>query len=271
MVFPAVARLRADVSAMAREIHDYRDLLAALTRRDLMLRYKQTAMGVAWAVLGPVAQMLLFTVIFTKVTTLRTDLPYPVYAYAGLLPWNLTASALRFATVSLTGNTALLNRTSFPREVLPLSTVLVALVDFLVAATVLVGLMVYFGIGISWTVLLVPLVILVQLSFTAGVALLLAMANLFFRDVRHLVDVLILVWMLASAVVYPIERIGGALGRLFALNPMTPIIEAYRAVLLRGEPPAALPFAYAATVALVTLCIGWFLFHRAELRFAENI
>lgn len=256
---------------MAREMHAYRDLLSALTRRDLTLRYKQTTMGVAWAVLGPVAQMLLFTVIFTKVTTLRTELPYPVYAYAGLLPWNLTASAIRFATVSLTGNSALLNRTNFPREVLPLSTVLVALVDFLVAATVLAGLMVYFGIGISWTALLVPVVILVQVCFTAGVALLLAMANLFFRDVRHLVDVLLLVWMLASAVVYPVERVGGVLGRLFALNPMTPIIEAYRSVLLHGELPAALPFASASAVALVTLCVGWLLFHRAELRFAENI
>ncbi len=250
-------------------MREYRYLLFATVRRDLVLRYEQTLMGFVWAVFTPVVHMGIFTLVFTRVAPLATDLPYPVYAYVGLLPWNLTASALRFATVSLTNNTALLTKTNFPREVLPLSAVLVAVADFLVAATVLAGLMLYFHVGLRWTVLAVPVVLLVQLALTVGLSLFLAMANLFYRDVRHVVDLLLVAGMLMSSVVYPVDRIGGLVGWLFAVNPMTPIIEAYRSVIVRGQLPPAAPFAWACVAAGVALGAGWLLFHRVERRFAE--
>jgi len=155
--------------------------------------------------------------------------------------------------------------------VLPFSAVLVSLVDFGVATTVLAGMMAWYGIGVGWSILFLPVVLLVQILFTAGIALLLAMGNLFYRDVRYLFEVVLTVWMFATSVVYPVERIGGWLGDLLLLNPMTPIIDGYRAVLLRGELPAAGPFAAAAVLSVVTLCVAWISFHRAQFSFAENI
>jgi ABC-type polysaccharide/polyol phosphate export permease len=144
-------------------------------------------------------------------------------------------------------------------------------VDLAVASLVLVALMVYYHIGVTWTVALLPVVLLVQIAFTTGVALLLSMANLFYRDVKYLFEILITVWMFATSVVYPVDRVGGRLGALLALNPMTPIIDAYRDVLLRGTVPPAGPFGTATAVSLLTLGVAWLIFHRAEFRFAESI
>lgn len=257
--------------AMLCEPVRHRELLLSLVRRDLLLRYKQTLLGFAWAVMVPLLHMLVFTVIFTRVVPLETDLPYPVYAYAGLLPWSFFASALTFGATSLTQNVNLVTKVWFPREVFPFAAVLVALVDFAVASLLLGGLMLWYGIWPGWQALLVPLVLLVQIAFTAGMALLLALAHLLYRDVKYLLGVGLTVWMLLTAVVYPVERIGGRLGAWLALNPMTPIIDAYRDLLLRGELPPALPLACAALVALVTLLGAWRLFHRLEPRFAELV
>ncbi len=266
-----VGRLGADMREMVSEQVEYRELLWKMTRRDLLLRYKQTVMGFGWAILMPVLGMVVFSVIFTRVAPLDTGLPYPIYVYAGLLPWNLFAASLKFSATSLTSNAGLVTKVYFPREIFPFAAVLVSFADFAIASTVLVGLMVHYGIGVSATALFLPGVVLVQVAFTAGVALLLAMGTLFYRDVTYIVEVLLTVWMLATSVVYPVERVGGTLGAVLALNPMTPIIDAYRAVLLRGELPAALPFLSAAAVAFATLAVGWTVFHRAEFKFAENI
>lgn len=266
-----LTHLGADLREMAREQIEYRELLLSIVRRDLLLRYKQTFMGFGWAIFMPVLNTAIFSVIFTRVAPIDTGMPYPVFAFAGLLPWNFFASSLRFSVTSLTGNVALVTKVYFPRELFPLSAVLVSLVDFAVASLVLVGLMVYYHIGVTWTVVLLPVVLVVQLAFTAGVALLLSMANLFYRDVKYLFEILITVWMFATAVVYPIDRVGGRLGAVLALNPMTPIIDAYRDVLLRGTVPPAGPFGVAAAISFLTLVVAWLLFHRAEFRFAESI
>lgn len=262
---------RAPLRAMLVEPVRYRELLYSLVRRDLLLRYKQTLLGFGWAVMVPLLHMLVFTVIFTRVVPLETDLPYPIYAYAGLLPWSFFASALTFGATSLTQNVNLVTKVWFPREIFPFSAVLVAFVDFAVASLLLGGLMVWYGIAPGWQAVLIPAVILVQMVFTAGMALLLALAHLLYRDVKYLLGVGLTVWMLLTAVVYPVERIGGRLGAWLTLNPMTPIVDAYRDLLLRGELPPALPLAYAALVAIVTLLGSWRLFHRLEPRFAELI
>jgi ABC-type polysaccharide/polyol phosphate export permease len=208
-----LARLASDVREIVQEQRESHELLLQMTRRDLLLRYKQTAMGFGWAVSMPILNMVIFSVIFTRVVRLDTDLPYPVFAYAGLLPWNFFASSLRFAAESLTKNTPLVTKVYFPREV----------------------------------------------------------RNLFYRDVRYLFEIVLTVWMFATSVVYPVERIGGLLGDVLLLNPMTSIIDAYRAVLLRGALPAAGPFAGAALLSCLTLGVAWIAFHRAKFAFAENI
>jgi homopolymeric O-antigen transport system permease protein len=265
------ARLVTDLREMYHEQVDYREVLWSMTRRDIVLRYRQAIMGFGWAIAMPVLNMVVFSVIFTRVTTIETSLPYPIFAYAGLLPWNLFQSSLRFATSSMTTNTVLVTKIYFPREMFPFSAILVCLVDFVVAATILVGLMAYYGIGVTWTVFFLPVVLVVQLAFTSGIALLLAMGNLFFRDVKYLQEVVVAAWMFATSVVYPVDQIDGKLGLVLQLNPMTPIIDAYRACLLRGELPAAEPFLAASVISFATLALAWVAFHRAEFRFAENI
>src|SRR5256885_7374900 len=153
----------------------------------------------------------------------------------------------------------------------PYLAVLVGLVDFVVAGTVLAGLRIYYRVGVSASLLFLPVVIAVQLMFTAGLALLVAMANLYLRDVRYAFDAILVVWMFATSVVYPVDRVGGRLGALLALNPMTPIIDAYRAVLLGGELPAPGPFQGAALVSVATLGIARLGFHPSEVRFAEDV
>ena len=261
----------ADVAEMLRELAEYRELLLSLVRRDLLLRYKQTVMGFGWAILMPVTYMIVFSLIFTRVVKLDTGVPYPIYVYAGLLPWNFFASSLRFSVGSLTANSTLITKVYFPRELLPFAAILVSLVDFAVGAIVLAGLMAWYHVGLHATLVLLPVVVLVQVVFTAAVALLLAMGNLFYRDVKYLIEILITLWMFASSVVYPVSRVGGKLAPILALNPMTPILDAYRSVLLEGRLPALGPFAAVAAFSVVLLAGSWLAFHRAEFQFAERI
>jgi ABC-type polysaccharide/polyol phosphate export permease len=263
--------LMGELAEMVREQREYVELLHALVRRDLSLRYQNSFMGFGWAVFAPLLQMLIFSVVFTRVVPLDTGSPYPVYAYVGLWSWNLFAASLRFAGTSLTANPNLVTKVYFPREILPFSAVLVSLFDFVVASTVLAVLMWYYGIDVGWSIAFIPVIVLVQLAFTAALALLVSMAHLFYTDVKHIFELVLTVWMFATAVLYPVERIGGTLGRVLQLNPMTPIIEAYRDVLLRGRLPEAGPFAAAAAIAVLAFGMSWILFHRAEFRFAEEI
>ena len=263
--------LLTDVREMFAEQYHFRELLYQMTMRDLRIRYKQTVMGFGWAVFMPIINTVVFSTIFTRVARIQTDVPYPIYAFSGLLAWNFFASSLRFSVNSLTGNTNLVTKIYFPREIFPFSAILVSLMDFLVASGVLAALMVYYGIGVTWTILFLPAVIIVQIAFTSGVALLLSMGNLFYRDVKYLFEVVITAWMFATSVLYPTHVVGGVFGTLLKLNPMTAIIDAYRAVILRGELPPAGPFGAAALASLLVLAVSWIVFHRGEYRFAESI
>jgi lipopolysaccharide transport system permease protein len=264
-------QLIGDVREMVTEQVHYRELLYQLTKRDLLLRYKQSIMGFGWAIFMPLVNTLVFSVVFMRIAPIDSGMPYPLFAFSGLLTWNFFASSLKFAVNSLTGNVNLVTKVYFPREILPFSAVIVCFVDFLVASIVFVPLMLYYQVTPTWHLLWVPVVLLVHLAFTAGMALLLAMGNLFYRDVKYLFEIVITVWMFATSVLYPVEKIGGGLGAVMRANPMTPIIDAYRDVLLRGESPFTQPFLVAALVAMLTLAGGWVLFHRAAFQFAENI
>jgi ABC-type polysaccharide/polyol phosphate export permease len=249
---------------------EYRELLVRMTARDLMLRYKQTVMGFGWAVFMPLVNTAIFSVIFTRVTTVDVGVAYPVYAFSGLVAWNFFASSLRFAVSSLTSNPSLVTKIYFPREIFPFSAVLVSLVDLAVALAVLGAMMAWYHVPIGWSVVALPVVILAAVLFTAASALVISMANLFYRDVKYLFEIVIAMWMFATSVVYPIGRVGGRLGSLLALNPMTPLVEAFRAVLIEGRLPGpdfAVMFAFSA----LFLVVAWAAFHAAEFDFAENL
>lgn len=265
------SRLAADAKEMVTEQIHFRELLFQMVRRDLLIRYKQSIMGFGWAVFMPLVNTVVFSVVFMRVAPLDVGMPYPLYAFSGLLAWNLFASALRFSTSSLTANSGLVTKVYFPREIFPFSAVIVAAVDSAVGAIMLAAFMIYYGVHITPALLFLPVVVLVHVAFTAGVALLLAMGNLFYRDVKYLFEVAITGWMFATSVLYPLANVGGWAGALLRLNPMTPIIDAYRDVLLRGQLPAAEPFAIVTALSLAVLGAGWLTFHRAEFQFAENI
>jgi ABC-type polysaccharide/polyol phosphate export permease len=159
----------------------------------------------------------------------------------------------------------------FPREIFPFSSTLVSLVDFAVSSVVLIGLMAYYRIGLTPAVLFLPVVLSIHVIFTVGVALLLAMSNLFYRDVKYLFEIVLTVWMFVTSVLYPVGLVGGKLGLLMRANPMTSIIDGYRAVLLFGTSPLSASFTYAACASLALLFVSWLVFHRAEFQFAENV
>jgi ABC-type polysaccharide/polyol phosphate export permease len=254
---------------MFREQFAYRELLFQMALRDLSVRYKQSVMGFGWAVFMPVLNTVVFTVIFTRVARLDTGVPYPLFAFTGLLFWNFFASSLRFSVVSLSGNKMLVTKIYFPREIFPFSAILVCLADLAIGTSILIGLMIYYQFPPSPALVLLPLILLIQILFTAGVALLVSMANLFLRDVKYIFDVVLTFWMFATSVVYPVDLVGGKLATFLKLNPMTPIIDGYRAVILRGELPAFGPLAVAAVLALLVLSVAWLVFHRTEHQFAE--
>src|SRR5688572_26372928 len=180
----ATMRLAADLKEIVGEQFAFRELLYQMTRRDLLLRYKQTIMGFGWAVFMPLLNTAVFSVIFTRVAPLDVGMPYPLFAFCGLLFWNFTASSLRFSVNSLTTNSHLVTKVFFPREIFPISAVLVQFVDLLVGATVLVALMIYYQVVPTAALAALPLVLLAQFMFTLSVSMVLAMGNLFYRDIK---------------------------------------------------------------------------------------
>jgi ABC-type polysaccharide/polyol phosphate export permease len=249
----------------------YRELLATLVRRELTLRYRYAPLGVAWALLMPLLTTVIFSVVFTRVVDLEVGIAYPLFAYSGLLVWYFSATAIRNASTSLSSQASLITKVYFPRELLPFSSVLTAFADFLVGGLFLVALLIGYGVRPTWALLVLPLVIGVQCVFTAGLALLVSMGSLLYRDLRHLLEVVLTLWMYATAVLYPVDRIGGPIGALLEANPMTVIVESYRDVLIRGRLPAPIPFTLVALLACGTLAGGWMLFRREEGSFAERI
>jgi ABC-type polysaccharide/polyol phosphate export permease len=269
------------IASTTPELLRYRQLLLSLTWRDLRVRYKQSMLGIGWAVLLPLSMMLVFTFVFTRAidasSVLHINMPYALYAYTGLVPWTFFSVSLGSCVMSLVANRNLVTKVYFPREVFPLSCVASSFVDFCIAMTVLVGLIAYFHWSGGWTftarstLLFVPVIVAVQIVLTVGVGMLLAMANLFYRDVRQVFSVVIQLWMFVSAVVVPVPQDGSWLARVIAINPLVPIFTAYRDCVIHGRWPGAGGFAYATVVALAVLVGGWLCFRRASHRFAECI
>jgi lipopolysaccharide transport system permease protein len=252
-----------------RELIRYRELVGVLARREIRARYRYSLLGAGWALALPVGLMLIFTVVFSRIAPVDTgDVPYPIFAYIGLLPWQLHANILNGAVRSLVDNPSLVTKVYFAREALPLSRVASAGFDFAVGALVLAGLMVWYGVTPGIGLLLVPLVLLVQLAFGVGLALLVAGGNLLYRDVQYVLQVGLTIWMFGSSVVYPIPDTGWFLWLKY-VNPVTPILDAYRALIVGGQAGFDPPFFAAAGISLLTLILGWVWFRRVERRFGE--
>jgi len=251
------------------ELLRYRDLIYLLARRDLAVRYKQTLLGIAWAVLQPVLAMLVFSVVFGQLAGLPSDgIPYPVFAYLGLLPWTYAASAVSRSASSLVSNAPLLGKVYFPRLILPLAAVVAPLVDLGLAFLVLVGLMAWYGITPSASLLLLlPLVALAGV-LALGVGTAMAALSVRWRDLLHALPFLIQVWLYATPVVYPASLVPDRYRLLFHLNPMTGLVEGFRAAAL-GRPFELAGLALTAACVMGLLLAGVWLFRRAELTLSD--
>jgi lipopolysaccharide transport system permease protein len=255
----------------------YRELVYFLTWRDIKVRYKQAALGIGWAVIQPLVTMVIFSVIFGTWANLKPDagIPqnwYPVFTFAGLLPWQLFQGALQRASVSLVGNSNLLTKVYFPRLIIPLSAVAAGLVDFFISFLIMVGLMIYFGVPFTWNMLWLPaLAILVVISALA-VGLWLSALNVQYRDIQHMIPFLLQVWMYASPVAYSINMIDAKpiWQLVYGLNPMAGIIQSFRWALLGSNPPGQLMIV-SIVIVLILLVTGLFYFRRMERHFADTV
>jgi lipopolysaccharide transport system permease protein len=255
-----------------REAWEYRELLLFLTWRDVSVRYKQTALGAAWAVLQPVLTMLVFSVFFGKLAKVPSDgMPYPVFAFCGLLPWQLFSYALTTSASSLVANERLVSKVYFPRLIIPVSSVLAGLVDFAIAFVVLLGLMWYYGIAPTGAVVLVPLFVLLALGAAVGVGLGLSALNVRYRDVRYALPFLTQFWMFATPIAYPASLVPPQWRALYGLNPMAGVVEAFRWALLGGPQPPGAMLLVSSAVVVLGLVASLLYFNRVERSFADVI
>jgi lipopolysaccharide transport system permease protein len=257
-----------------RELWRYRELLYFLTWKSILIQYKQAVLGVAWAVLNPVLTMIVFTVIFNRILHVGTgnyDVAYPVFVYAGLLPWNLFSGSLSSAGTSLVGNANLITKVYFPRLVIPGSAVLGNVPNFLISFVVLVVLMAGFRVVPTWNVVFLPFFTLLALLTAMGVSLWLSALYVLYRDVQYIIPFLVQIWMYVSPVMYPTSKIPkGWPSVIFSLNPMTGVVGGFRWALFGEQAPNSL-FWVSAFMVLVLFVSGLYYFRRMERVFADLV
>jgi len=254
------------------DLWQYRELIYFLTWRDIKVRYKQTALGGAWAILQPFLTMVVFSVFFGRLAGIPSDgLPYPIFAYCALLPWQLFAHALTESSNSLVANERLITKVYFPRLVIPISTILAGLLDFLIAFVVLIGMMMYYGIAPTAAVWTLPLFLLLAAGAALGVGLWLSALNVQYRDVRYVIPFLTQFWLFATPIAYPSSLIPGPWRAFYGLNPMAGVVEGFRWALLgTGNPPSGL-LLVSALATLIVLLSGLYYFRRMERTFADTV
>jgi lipopolysaccharide transport system permease protein len=260
------------VSLKLAELWEYRELLYFLTWRDIKVRYKQTALGVAWAIIQPFFTMLIFYFSFGKLAKVPSDgLPYPLFCYAALAPWSFFSNGLAQSSNSLVGNSNLITKVYFPRLTIPLATVLSGVVDFALAFLLLLGMMAWYGVAPSVQVVFLPLFLLLALATSLGVGLWLSALNIKYRDVRYVVPFVTQFWMLATPIAYPSSLLSESWRTIFGLNPMSGVVEGFRWALLgTGQAPGGLLLA-SSIASLVILIGGAFYFRRMEKTFADIV
>ncbi len=254
------------------ELWKYHELLFFLTWRDIKVRYKQTMLGAAWAILQPVLTMIVFSIIFGGLAKLPSDgIPYPIFTFTALLPWQLFAYALSQSSNSLVGSQNLISKVYFPRLVVPFSSVLAGVVDFAIAFLVLVGMMAFYGIGLTPAALLLPLFVLLALASALAVGLWLSALNVQYRDIRYVVPFLTQFWMYATPIAYSSSLIPENWRWLYSLNPMTGVVEGFRWVILGKSSLDVLSLGISACVVVLLLVGGLYYFKRMEANFADII
>lgn len=251
------------------DLWQYRDLLYVLTLRDIKVRYKQTVLGVLWAIIQPLFLMIIFTLFFGRLAGIPSDgIPYTLFAYAGLVPWTFFSNSVTAAGNSLVGNSSLITKVYFPRMIIPISAVGAGLIDFAIAFVMLVILMIYYGIGFSPNILMLPVLVLLTAILAAGFGMWMSAINVKYRDIRYALPFIIQVWMFATPIIYPSSLIPGKWRWLSLINPLAGLIEGFRAAIF-GKPFDFIGFGVSAFVILAFTVYSTYAFHKMERNFAD--
>ena len=260
------------VSLKLGELWQYRELLYFLIWRDVKVRYKQTLLGAAWAILQPLLTMVVFSIFFGKLARMPSDgVPYPLFAYVALVPWTFFANGLTLASNSLVANQTLLRKVYFPRLVIPVSAVAAGLIDFGIAFVVLLGLAARYGVPLTVNMIWLPALVLLALVTALGVGLWFAALNVLYRDIQYVVPFLVQVWLYATPIVYPSSLVPERWRTLYAINPMVGVVEGFRWALLgTGTAPGPM-ILVSGIAAVVTLIGGMFFFRRMEKTFSDVV
>ena len=265
---PARGLLDLDLAAL----WQYRELIYILVWRDVTVRYKQTLLGVAWAMFQPVATMLIFTVVFSVMGKIPSDgFPYPVFLYAGLLPWFYVSQALSRGGTSLVGEAPLISKVYFPRLILPLSATIAPLVDLVLAFVAFLGLMAWFGILPTWRILSLPLFAALAATITLAAGLWISALYVKYRDVGHILPMLIQLWMFVSPILYPVSKVPESWRALYAMNPVVSVVEGFRWALIPGFEVDFTMFLPSLGVVFVVFVGGLIYFRSMERTFADVI
>lgn len=255
-----------------RELFRYRDLLVTLSLHRINVRYKQSMLGWAWALIQPLALMLIYTVIFSVVTKMPAEgVPYSVFVYAALLPWTYFSTIMTNSATCLVNHSGLITKVYFPREILPLTYVVAAFVDFLVGALVLAGMMVYYRVPVTpYALYLIPIMVVLS-AFGLALALFLSVLQVRVRDIGLAMPLVMQIWMFATPVVYPLSAVPARLRLYYDMNPLAGTIESFRRVLLQGKPPEYSSFLEASIIAFVLLPLAYLFFKYREASMADFI
>lgn len=255
-----------------RDLWNYRELIFFFTWRDLKVRYKQTLLGAAWAILQPFLTMVVFSIFFGGLAKVPSDgVPYPIFSYAALLPWTLFSKALQDASRSLVSSANIISKVYFPRLILPLSSTLAGLVDFVIALIVLVGMMFFYGIQPTANTWTLPLFVLLALITAIGVGLWLSALNVMYRDVGYIIPFLTQFWMYITPIAYPASMVPEQWKFLYALNPLTGVVEGFRWALLGTGDGPSYTLLISASIAILLTISGLFYFRRMERKFADMV
>jgi lipopolysaccharide transport system permease protein len=254
-----------------RELWAYRELLCVLATRDVKVRYKQAVLGASWAIIRPFTTMVIFSVVFGALAKIPSDgFPYPVFVFAGLLPWSFFSTAISTSGQSLVGSSHLVSKVYFPRLIIPLASVGAGLVDLMISTVILLLMMLWYGVSWSWGLLAAPLLLVAVVLTALGVGTLLSALTVAYRDFSHLTPFLVQVWMYVTPVIFPVSIVPSQWQWLLYLNPMTGLVEGFRAAFL-GKPFDAVGLGISFAIAIAVFAAGVAFFEKVERRFADII
>lgn len=254
------------------EFWNYRELLIALTAREIKVRYKQTTLGTAWAILQPFSLMMIFVLVFGVFLKIESDnIPYPIFYYSALLPWIFFSTSLSFGTLAIINNSSLITKTYFPRETIPLASIGAAIIDFIVGSLIFILMMLFYKTPITLQLIYVLPIITILTIFTTAIVLLSSSLVIIWRDLKFVIPLIIQLWMFASPIIYPLSQVPESLKSIYILNPMVVIIENFRKITIQGTSPNWQELSLAAIVSVLLFILCYIFFKHKEKIFADII